>query len=141
MLKCEPYLDYIWMACYVYFSYSQWAAGLVCLTLSSYGFTAIVYARQKLYIGQWLCSTVLLLRWALQLSSFPSKCQLWLITSVRALHHLMDLPRPSTSTQHTSRLSNRSMSIGRFRIEKLQYGSQYSERILEEMSPDFHQIK
>lgn len=63
------------------------------------------------------------------LAYFYSKCQLWLITSAKALHHLMHLPRPSTTAQHTGRLSNRALST--FRSEELQYGLQYSERILE----------
>lgn len=72
------------------------------------------------------------------LAHFHPECQLWLITLVRALHHLMHLPRPTT-TEHTSRLSNRTASFGGLTTEKLQYVFHQSERILEECH-QFHQI-
>lgn len=60
------------------------------------------------------------------------------------INHLSESPPPSHAsaktqhtTQHTSRLSNRALSTGSLRIEKLQYALQYSERILEECHQSF----
>lgn len=122
----EHSLDSIEIDCSVHFSYSQWARFNDSL---DYAWCKVVMASQQYFMQVKFCildngSAALSYYRDEPSNSFPFKCQLWLITSVRAPHH-------------TSRLSTRTMSTGRFRTEKLQYGLQYSERILEECHESF----
>lgn len=108
------------------------------ITSSSFRLTGILLSHSSgLCIGQWLLR-VLCYYWdePSNLAHFHPKCQLWLITLARALHHLMHLPRPTT-TEHTSRLSNRTASFGGLTTEKLQYVFHQSKRIFEECHQSF----
>lgn len=86
-------------------------------------------------------AVVLLPRWAF--SSFPSTCQPWLITTVRALHRLMRLPRPPLlGTPADSQAGPRPLAGSRLRNGRLLYGTAPGQREnIGKLLPDFHQIK